>query len=76
MGMCELLWFKMADNPKRTSQPPKRLFNEYLVVEYKKKKNNKSARDNKLDEIEIVESNNKKLKFAIKITVKKLMNAK
>ena len=57
--MCELLWFRMADNPKHTLQPPKRLFNEYLAVACKKKKRNESAWDNKLYEIEIVAINEK-----------------
>ena len=47
---------------KRTSQPPKRLLIEYLAVEYKKKKRNKSAWDNKLYEIEIVEIDKQKKK--------------
>ena len=50
---------------KRTSQPSKRLLNEYLAVEYKKKKRNKSARDNKLYEIEIVAIDKQKKKVKI-----------
>ena len=57
MRMCKLSWFKMVDNPKRTSQPPKRLLKDYLAVEYKKKKTNESVWDNKLYEID------KKVKF-------------
>ena len=53
---------------KRTSQPPKRLLNEYLAVEYKKKKRNKSATDNKLYEMEIVaiDKQRKKVKILYK----------
>ena len=47
---------------KRTSQPPKRLLNENLAVEYKKKKRIKSAWDNKLYEIEIVAIDKQKKK--------------
>ena len=50
---------------KRTLEPPKRLLNEYLAVEYKKKKRNKSARDNKLYEIEIVAIDKQKKKVKI-----------
>ena len=53
---------------KRTLQPPKRLLNEYLAVEYKKKKRHKSARDNKLYEIEIVAID--KLRKKVKIHYK------
>ena len=69
MRMSDLSLFKTADNPKRTLQPPKRFLNDYLAVEYKKKKWNESARDNKLYEIEIV-AVDKKLKLTIKVTVK------
>ena len=60
---------KTADNPKRTFQPPKRLLNAYLAVEYKKKRRNESAWDNKLHEIETV-AVDKKLKLTTKVTVK------
>ena len=50
-------------------QPPKRFLIDYLAVEYKKKKRNESARDNKLYGIEIV-AVDKKLKLTIKVTVK------
>ena len=50
---------------KRTSEPPKRLLNEYLAVEYKKKERNKSASDNKLYEIEIVAIDKQKKKVKI-----------
>ena len=49
----------MANYPKRTSHSQKRLLNEYLSVEYKKKKRNDTAWDNKLYEIEIVAINKK-----------------
>lgn len=55
----------MAEKTKRTSQPPKRLLNEYLAVEYKKKKRGKSARDNKLYEIEIVAIDKQKKRVKI-----------
>ena len=67
--MHDLSLFKTADNAKRTLQPPKRFLNDYLAVEYKKKKRNESARGNKLYEIEIV-AVDKKLKLIIKVTVK------
>lgn len=47
---------------KWISQPPKRLSNEYLAVEDKKKKRYKSAKDNKLYEIEIVAIDKQKKK--------------
>ena len=50
---------------KRISQPPKRLLNEYLAVEDKKKKRHKSAKDNKLYEIEIVAIDKQKKKVKI-----------
>ena len=55
----------MAEKRKRTSQTPKRPLNEYLAVEYKKKKRNKSARDNKLYEIEIVAIDKQKKRVKI-----------
>ena len=69
MRMRDLSLFKTADNPKRTLQPPKRFLIDYLAIEYKKKKRNESARDNKLYGIEIV-AVDKKLKLTIKVTVK------
>ena len=66
--MRDLTLFKTADNPKRTLQLPKRFLSDYLAVEYKKKKWNESARDNKLYEIEIV-AIDKKLKLTVKVTV-------
>ena len=50
----------MANYPKRTSHSQKRLLNEYLLVEYKKKKRNDTAWDNKLYEIVAI---NKKVKI-------------
>ena len=50
---------------KRISQPPKRLLNEYLAVEDKKKKRHKSAKDNELYEIEIVAIDKQKKKVKI-----------
>ena len=68
--MRDLSLFKTVDNPKPTLQPPKWFLNDYLAVEYKKKKRNESARDIKLYEIEIV-AVDKKLKLALKVTVKR-----
>ena len=65
--MRELSLFKTADSPKRTLQPPKRFLNDYLAVDYKKKKWNESARDNRLYEIKIV-AVDKKLKLAINVS--------
>ena len=61
--------FKMAERIKRTSQPPKRLLNEYLpVVDMKKKKKKKSAIQNQLYEIEVVaiDKQEKKVKIHYK----------
>ena len=74
MRMRDLSLFKTADNPKRTLQPPKRFLNDYLAVEYKKKKRNESARDNKLYEIKIV-AVDKKVKTHYKSYSKELMSS-
>ena len=50
---------------KRTPQSPKRLLNEYLAVEFKKKYRTKSARDIKIHEIEIVAIDKQKKKAKI-----------
>ena len=50
---------------EKISQPPKRLLNEYLAVEDKTKKRHKSAKDNKLYEIEIVAIDKQKKKVKI-----------
>ena len=63
--MCDLLRFKMAEKTKRTPQSPKRLLNECLAVEYKKKYRTKSARDIKIYEIEIVAIDKQKKKVKI-----------
>lgn len=44
----------MAERVKRTSQPPKRLLNEYLPVVDMKKMKKKLAIQNQLYEIEVV----------------------
>ena len=59
----------MGERIKRTSQPPKRLLNEYLpAVDMKKKKKKKSAIQNQLYEIEVVaiDKQEKKVKIHYK----------